>query len=113
MKLFSVLSYYVQYFAFKLRAVRSTFLYISIGFSLAAVAFYKKKTVRNHKILEKRGYSQHLIQNYSSNDSTTDKSMTTKKFINDRIESGIHIEHNTVFLCLLNYLPKQFLSIKL
>jgi hypothetical protein len=36
----------VQYFAFKLRALRSTFLYISIGFSLVAVAFYMKKTVQ-------------------------------------------------------------------
>jgi hypothetical protein len=36
----------VQSFAFKLRALRSIFLYISIGFSLTTVAFYMKKTVQ-------------------------------------------------------------------
>jgi hypothetical protein len=36
---------YVQSFSFKLTTLRSTFLYISIKFSLAAVTFYIKKTV--------------------------------------------------------------------
>jgi hypothetical protein len=47
---FCVINYYninasVQSFSFKLTALGSTFLYISIGFSLAVVAFYMKKTV--------------------------------------------------------------------
>jgi hypothetical protein len=40
-------SYTVQLFSFKVTALRSTFLYISIGFSLATVAFYMKKTVHH------------------------------------------------------------------
>jgi hypothetical protein len=43
---------YVQSFAFKLRALRSTFLYISIGFLLATVAFYMKKTVQYISVLQ-------------------------------------------------------------
>jgi hypothetical protein len=41
----------VQSFSFKLTALRSTFLYISIEFSLASVAFYMEKTVHVMKFL--------------------------------------------------------------
>jgi hypothetical protein len=63
------MKYNVQSFAFKLTALRSTFLYISIGFSLATVAFYMRKTVRiratmGEKMLTNPQYSNYIVDTF-------------------------------------------------
>jgi hypothetical protein len=59
-----IVSSTVQSFAFKLTALRSTFLCLSIGFSLTTVVFYMEKTVQYNVVCV---FSLYTLLNYILN----------------------------------------------